>query len=423
MSEAQGTPETRYTDAAKGPRKGRMKLILAGVAAVLIIFVFWHVISRKPAVHGAAPQVVQVARAARGDMPETLMELGTVAPNATVTVLPQLSGYLTQVGYREGQDVVQGQFLAQIDPRQFEINLQQAQAQLLKDKAVLAQARSDLARFHQLREQKAIAEQTVTDQEFLVEQDEATVKTDQANIAQFRLDLIYCHITSPVSGRVGLRLVDPGNYVTASSSTGIVVITTMKPTTVEFTVAQNDLAKVIERFNAGATLPVTAYSSDNTRKIATGALYAISNQMTTSTGTVTLRATFPNDDEALFPNEFVNVEMLVDALSHVVLLPTPAVLSGAPGDYVYLVNADNSVSVRKITVGPSDGKNTAILAGISVGDTVVTDGTDRLSDGAKISVAAAKSTAGAAPSASKTAPGAKKTSGSPARGASPSTGG
>lgn len=423
MSEAQGTRETRSTDAAKGPRKGRMKLILAGVAAVLIIFVFWHVISRKPAVHGAAPQVVQVARAARGDMPETLMELGTVAPNATVTVLPQLSGYLTQVGYREGQDVVKGQFLAQIDPRQFEINLQQAQAQLLKDKAVLAQARSDLARFHQLREQKAIAEQTVTDQEFLVEQDEATVKTDQANIAQFRLDLIYCRIESPVSGRVGLRLVDPGNYVTASSSTGIVVITTMKPTTVEFTVAQNDLAKVIERFNAGAALPVTAYSSDNTRKIATGALYAISNQMTTSTGTVTLRATFPNDDEALFPNEFVNVEMLVDALSHVVLVPTPAVLSGAPGDYVYLVNADNSVSVRKITVGPSDGKNTAILAGISVGDTVVTDGTDRLSDGAKISVAAARSTAGAAPSASKTAPGAKKTSGSPARGASPSTGG
>jgi multidrug efflux system membrane fusion protein len=356
-------------------------------------------------------------------MPETLMELGTVTPNATVTVLPQLSGYLTEVGYREGQEVAKGQFLAQIDPRQYEINLQQAQAQLLKDQSVLTQARSDLARYHQLREQKAIAEQTVTDQEFLVQQDEATVKTDQANIAQFRLDLIYCRITAPVSGRVGLRLVDPGNYVTASSSTGIVVITTMKPTTVEFTVAQNDLAKVIERFNAGTTLPVTAYSSDNRRKIATGALYAIANQMTTSTGTVTLRATFPNDDEALFPSEFVNVEMLVDTLSQAVLLPTPAVLSGAPGDYVYLVNADNTVSVRKITVGPSDGQSTAILAGISVGDTVVTDGTDRLSDRAKISVAGARSTAGAAPAASKSAPGAKRTSGPPARGASPSTGG
>jgi membrane fusion protein, multidrug efflux system len=420
MTEAR---ETQYTDAAKEPRKGRMKLILAGVAVLLLIFVLWHLISRKPAGHGTAPQVVQVARAARGDMPETLMELGTVAPNATVTVLPQLSGYLTEVGYREGQEAVKGQFLAQIDPRQYEIDLQQARAQLLKDRSVLKQARSDLARYHQLREQKAIAEQTVTDQEFTVEQDEATVKTDQANIAQYQLDLVYCHITAPVSGRVGLRLVDPGNYVTASSSTGIVVITTMKPTTVEFTVAQNDLAKVIERFNAGATLPVTAYSSDNTRKIATGTLYAIGNQMTTSTGTVTLRATFPNDDEALFPSEFVNVEMLVDTLSQAVLLPTPAVLSGAPGDYVYLVNADNTVSVRKITVGPSDGKNTAILAGISAGDTVVTDGTDRLSDGAKISVAGARSTAGAAPSASKSAPGAKKTSGSPARGASPSTGG
>jgi len=423
MSEAQDKPETRSTEAAKAPRKNRVKLILAGVAAVLLIFVLWHLISRKPVVHGASPQVVQVARAVRGDMPETLMELGTVTPNATVTVLPQLSGYLTEVGYREGQDAVKGQFLAQIDPRQYEIDLQQTQAQLLKDQSVLTQARSDLARYHQLREQKAIAEQIVTDQEFLVEQDEAMVKIDQANIAQYRLDLVYCHITAPVSGRVGLRLVDPGNYVTASSSTGIVVITTMKPTTVEFTVAQNDLAKVIERFNQGAALPVTAYSSDNTQKIATGALYAISNQMTTSTGTVTLRATFPNDDEALFPDEFVNVEMLVDTLSNVVLLPTPAVLSGAPGNYVYVVNADNTVSVRKISVGPSDGKNTAILAGIEVGDTVVTDGTDRLSEGAKISVAGARGAGGARPSGSKTAPGARKTSGSPARVASPSTGG
>jgi multidrug efflux system membrane fusion protein len=330
-------------------------------------------------------------------MPEPLTELGTVAPVATVTVLPQLSGYLTEVGYREGEDVAQGQFLAQIDPRQFEIDLQQAQAQLLKDQAALAQARSDLVRFHQLRAQKAIAEQLVTDQEFLVHQDQAQVKIDQANIAQFRLDLVYCHITAPVAGRVGLRLVDPGNFVTASSSTGIVVITTMKPTTVEFTVAQNDLDKVIERFNSGAKLPVTAYTSDNTRQIATGTLYAISNQMATSTGTVMLRATFPNDDEALFPSEFVNVKMLVDTLKQAVLVPTPAVLSGAPGDYVYLANTDHTVSVRKVTLGPSDGKNTAILSGLAVGDTVVIDGTDRLSDGAKIGIGGADTAAGAAP--------------------------
>jgi multidrug efflux system membrane fusion protein len=400
--------ETQDTQAVKVPRNRRARVILAVVAAVLLILVLVHLFERKPSVHGAAPQMVKVAQAAGGDMPETLTELGTVSPIATVTVLPQLSGYLTEVGYREGQDVVKGQFLAQIDPRQYEIDLQLAQAQLLKDQSMLAQARSDLARYHQLRAEKAIAEQIVTDQEFLVQQDEAQVKTDQANIAQDRLDLVYCHITAPVAGRVGLRLVDPGNYVTASSSTGIVVITTMKPTTVEFNVAQNDLGRVIKHFNSGAKLPVTAYSSDNTRKIAIGTLYAISNQMATSTGTVTLRASFPNDDEALFPSEFVNVKMLVDTLNQAVLVPTPAVLSGAPGDYVYLANADRTVSVRKITLGPSDGKNTAILSGLSVGDTVVIDGTDRLSDGAKVSIAGANTASGAALPAPGSQPAAKK---------------
>jgi multidrug efflux system membrane fusion protein len=365
------------------------------IAAILLIFILVHLFARKPAARAPAAQSVKVAQAVSGDMPETLAELGTVTPLATVTVLPQLSGYLTQVGYREGQDVAKGQFLAQIDPRQFEIDLQQAQAQLLKDQSALAQARSDLARFETLRTQKAIAEQTVTDAEFAVEQDEAQVKADQANIAQFRLDLEYCRITAPVSGRVGLRLVDPGNYVTASSSPGIVIITTIKPTTVQFTVAQNDLGHVIERFNSGAKLPVTVYSSDNSVKIADGTLYAISNQMATSTGTVTLRATFANDDEALFPNEFVNVRMLVDTLQNAVVVPTSAVLSGAPGDYVYLANANGTVSVRKVTPGPSDGKNTVIASGLALGDTLVIDGTDRLSDGAKISVAAANSPAAA----------------------------
>jgi multidrug efflux system membrane fusion protein len=409
--------EEQDTKTVQRPGKRRTGLLLAAVVvAVLLVVVLVHLFTPESHARGTPPQVVKVAQATSGDMPEMLTELGTVTPTATVTVQPQLSGYLTQVGYREGQDVTQGQFLAQIDPRQFEIDLQQAQAQLLKDQAALAQARSDLARFHQLRAQQAIAEQLVTDQEFLVQQDEAQIKTDQANIAQFRLDLVYCHITAPVAGRVGLRLVDPGNFVTASSSTGIVVITTMKPTTVEFTVAQNDLDKVIERFNSDAQLPVTAYSSDNTQKIATGALYALSNQMATSTGTVTLRATFPNDDEALFPSEFVNVKMLVDTLKQAVLVPTPAVLSGAPGDYVYLANTDHTVSVRKVTLGPSDGKNTAILSGLSVGDTVVIDGTDRLSDGAKISIAGAGTAAGSAPSTPATQK--KKKPGAPAHGAS-----
>jgi membrane fusion protein, multidrug efflux system len=400
------------TTAARRPGSRRTGLILGLVGSGLVILMLVHLFKPKPAARSAPPQAVNVARAITGDMPETLAELGTVSPIATVTVLPQLSGYLTAVGYQEGQDVKRGQFLAQIDPRQFEIDLHQSQAQLTKDRAALGQARSDLARFEELHAKKAIAEQIVTDQQFLVKQDEAQVKVDQAAIAQFELDLTYCHITAPVAGRVGLRLVDPGNFVTASSSPGIVVITTMKPTTVEFTVAQNDLDHVAQRFNAGAKLPVTAYTSDNTRLIATGTLYAISNQMTTSTGTVTLRATFSNDDEALFPSEFVNVKLLVDTLHQAVLVPTSAVLSGAPGDYVYLVNANHTVSVHKVKLGPSDGTNTAILSGLIVGDTVVIDGTDRLNDGAKIGIAAAKPAAAA--SASNPA---KKTLDTPAKSA------
>ena len=396
--------ETQDTQTVQRPRNRRARVILAAVGAVLLVLVLVHLLVGKRPARAAAPQVVRVAQATQGDMPETLSELGTVTPIATVTVLPQLSGYLTAVGYREGEDVSQGQFLAQIDPRQYEIDLQQAQAALLKDRSSLAQARSDLARYEQLRAKKAIAEQTVVDQEFLVEQDEAQVKSDEANIAQYKLDLVYCHITAPVAGRVGLRLVDPGNYVTASSSPGIVVITTMKPTTVEFTVAQNDLGRVIERFGSGAQLAVTAYASDNSREIAAGTLYALSNQMATSTGTVTLRATFANADEALFPNEFVNIRMLVDTLHQAVLVPTPAVLNGAPGDYVFLVNPDHTVSVHKVTPGPSNGQNTAILSGLSVGDTVVIDGTDRLSDGSPIGIAAA-SAASSSSSATSSAPG------------------
>jgi len=398
---------TQDTATEHSPRHSRWRLIVAAVGAVLIILVLVHLCAPKPAAKGSPPQVVNVAKAVSGSMPETLTELGTVTPNATVTVLPQLSGYLTAVGYQEGQDVTKGQFLAQIDPRQYQIDLQQAQAALLKDQASLDQARSDLARYEQLQKQKAIAEQQVVDQQFLVKQDEGQVKSDQANIAQAQLDLVYCHITAPVAGRVGLRLVDPGNYVTASSSPGIVVITTMKPTTVQFTVAQNDLDRVIQRFNSGAKLPVTAYTSDNNREIATGTLYALSNQMTTSTGTVTLRATFANQDEALFPNEFVNIKMLVDTLNGAVLVPTPAMLSGAPGDYVYLVNADDTVSVHKVTPGPSDGQNTAILSGLSVGQTVVTNGTDRLNDGAKISIATAQKASGSAAASKSKSPPAK----------------
>jgi membrane fusion protein, multidrug efflux system len=400
--------ETTTTQKPTAPRRRRLIWIAGAVLAVLVAVILWHILQTPPA-KGTPPQMVKVAQATKGDMPVILNELGTVTPNATVTVVPNqaVSGYLTAVPFQEGQDIQKGQLLAQIDPRPYEVLKAQAEAQLAKDQATLDQARSDLTRYAHLNELKSIAEQTYVDQKFLVEQDAAAVKADQANIAQYDLDISYCHVTSPVAGRVGLRLVDAGNYLTGSSSTGLAVVTTMKPTTVEFTVAQNDLTAVVQRFNtASVKLPVTALTSDNSKQLGTGTLYALNNQMTTSTGTVTLRATFPNDDEALFPSEFVNIQLLVDTMSGAVLVPTTAVLSGAPGNYVYFVNKnakpkddkdkddksgkdDNSdtVSVHPVTLGPSDGKNTVITKGLNVGDTVVVDGTDRLSDGAKIKVA------------------------------------
>lgn len=383
---------------ATGPDRRKRWPLVAGIVAVAVVaLIVVHLLGGKKAHPGQPAQAVGTATAALGEMPENLQELGTVTPTATVTVLPQLSGYLTEVAYKEGQDVAKGQFLAQIDPRQYQIDKQQSQAQLAKDQASLGQARADLARYTQLHAQKSIAEQTFTDQQFTVQEDEAAVKADRAAIAQDDLDLAYCHITAPVAGRVGLRLVDPGNYVTASSSPGIVTITTMKPTTVQFQVPQNALGQVLQRFNAGAKLPVAIWNSDNSKQIATGTVYAIGNQMATGTGTVALRATVPNDDEALFPNEFVNVTLLVDTLKNAVLVPTPAVQTGAPGDFVYLVNSDDTVSVHKVTLGPSDGKNTVILSGLSAGQVVVTDGTDRLSDGAPVKLA------GAAPAGSGSA--------------------
>lgn len=389
------TPPAPEPLPANQPPKRRRIALWIGIVVVLalVAWVAWHLIHRPAARRGTQPQIVSVSQAAFGDMPVTITSLGTVTPEATVTVLPQLSGYLTQVGYQEGQDVKQGQFLAQIDPRQYEISKEQAQAQLAKDRAALAQARADLVRYTQLHEQKSIAEQTFADQQFTVAQDEAAVQADQANIKQFELDLTYCRITAPVSGRVGLRLVDPGNYVTATSATGIAVITSIKPTTVEFTVAQNALPGVMKRYRTGTPLTVTAYSSDNKTQLATGALYAVSNQMATATGTVTLRARFANDDEVLFPQEFVNVTLLVDTLQHVVLVPTPAVQSGAPGEFVYVVTPQKTAALRKVTIGPSDGKHTVITAGLNAGDTVVTDGMDRLSDGAHIALPMAASAA------------------------------
>jgi membrane fusion protein, multidrug efflux system len=384
--------EVVNTQMANQPRVHRVRWIVASAVLILIAVVLWQKLAPKPPPRAAAAQIVRVTQATRGDMPVVLNELGTVTPTATVTVMPNqaVSGYLIEVPFQEGQDVQKGQVLAQIDPRPFQAALDQAIGTLQRDQGLLDEAKMDLVRFETLAKQNSIARQQAEDQAYLVKQDEGTVKLDQAAVDTARLNLSYCRITSPVAGRVGLRLVDPGNYITGSSSSGVAVVTTIKPTTVEFTVAQNDLQKVVERFRMpGVKLPVMAYTSDGAKQLATGTLYAINNQMTMSTGTVTLRAAFANDDEALFPNEFVNIQLLVDTLHQAVLVPTTAVLSGAPGNYVYLVNKDDTASVHKVALGPTDGKNTVIASGLNAGDSVVTDGTDRLSHGAKVRVAGA----------------------------------
>ncbi len=369
----------------KGKKKHRWLWLGLILLAVIVVAYARHPGVEKPKKE-MGPQRVGVAKVFTGAMPETISALGTVTSTSTVIVLPQLSGYLTEVGFNEGQEVAKGQFLAQIDPRPYQVQLELYQGQQAKDMALLQQAKSDLKRYEMLQRKNSISDQQVSDQKFLVLQNQASVRIDQANIDAARLNLTYCHITAPVAGKVGLRLVDPGNYVTSGNSTGVAVITVIKPITVIFSIPQKELQTVLERVYAGASLKATAFSSDYGKVIAEGTLTAVDNQVDTSTGTVKLRATFENSDNALFPNEFVNIRLLVNTLQRAVLVPSPAVQTGTPGSYVYLVKPDDTVAVQTVTTGPSDGTKTVISGGLQPGDTVVTDGVDRLKDGMKIAM-------------------------------------
>ncbi len=390
-----------------GPRRRRRALLLLLLLAVLLGGVlFWHPWAPRPAVShdptadgglrggpggghgGGAPQAVGVAAAAAGDVAISLTELGTVTPLATVTVKTQINGILTQVAFTEGQMVHRGDFLAQIDPRPYQALLEQYEGNLARDQALLADAQLDLARYQKLNAQDSIARQTVDTQAALVRQDQGTIKADQALIDTQRLNLIYCHITSPVDGRVGLRQVDQGNYVTTGDANGIVVVTTLQPITVIFTLPEDNIPAVAARTHAGATLPVEAWDRADAAKIADGALLTLDTQIDATTGTVKARASFPNADFALFPQQFVNAHLLVDTLHAKVLVPNAAVQRGSPGTFVYLVAADDTVSVRKVVTGPSDITNIAITSGLAPGDRVVVDGADRLHEGSKVSVPA-----------------------------------
>ncbi|WP_175849682.1 MdtA/MuxA family multidrug efflux RND transporter periplasmic adaptor subunit [Burkholderia cepacia] len=399
--------------AARRPRR----TLMAGALAVVVIggLLWWHPWNRTPAAGSAAtgagasaagggghrgrggpaamaniPQPVQVATATQGEMPIVLSALGTVTPLANVTVKTQLSGYLQSVSFQEGQIVRKGDVLAQIDPRPYQVSLENAEGTHARDSALLATARLDLKRYQTLLSQDSIASQTVDTQASLVKQYEGAVKTDQAAIDSAKLNLTYARITAPVSGRVGLRQVDPGNYVTPGDTNGIVVITQLQPMSVIFTTSEDNLPQILKQVNAGQKLSVTAYNRNNTVPLETGSLATLDNQIDTSTGTVKLRANFDNKEGMLFPNQFVNTRLLVDVMRNATIVPTSAVLTGSIGQFVYVVKPDNTVTVRKVTVGPVDGERTSIVSGVSLGERVVTDGSDRLREGAKISIPADK---------------------------------
>jgi multidrug efflux system membrane fusion protein len=272
----------------------------------------------------------------------------------------------------------------QIDPRPYQVAHEQAQGALARDKALLANARVDLERYQTLFAQDSIAEQQLATQKSLVAQYAGAVTTDQGQIDAAKLNLTYCHIVSPIAGRVGLQQINVGNYVTPAEPNGLVVVTQLEPITVVFTLPEDDIPPLLQRLHAGATLPVTAWDRSNTHQLASGTLQSIDSQIDTTTGTIRLKAVFANVDESLFPQQFVNVVLLLDTLHRATLIPQAGVQRGAPGTYVYVVNGDQTVSVRKVTLGPGDADNVVISAGLKLGESVVVDGADRLKDGAKV---------------------------------------
>jgi membrane fusion protein, multidrug efflux system len=334
---------------------------------------------------GGGPAPVVATRARRGNIGVYDVALGAVTPINTVTVKSRVDGQLMNILYKEGDNVQKGQLLIEIDPRPYEVQLEQAEGQLAKDTAALNNARVDLARYETLVKQNAVPEQQLATQKATVAQDEGTVKSDQGQIDSARLNLSYCKIGAPITGRVGLRLVDPGNIIHAGDANGLVVITQMEPISVIFPVAEDQLPPVLQRMRAGQTLTVDAWDAANTRKIISGKLTTIDNQIDQSTGTVRMRADFDNRNYELFPNQFVNARLLVQLKTGVVLLEDAAIQRSTSQVYVFLVKPDSTVTVRNITVGTSEGGNTEITSGLAAGDEVVMTGVDKLQEGMKVS--------------------------------------
>ena len=362
--------------------------LLLVAAAVAALFFYRHqgeqAKTRARFDPNSRPMSVLVAQAAKQDVKVYLDALGTVTSRNAVTVKARVDGQLMSVRFREGQAVKAGELLAEIDPRPFEVQLAQVNGQLAKDKASLDNAQIDLERYKTLLSQDSISRQQVDTQEALVRQFRGALAADQGQVDNARLQLSYCRITAPISGRVGLRQVDPGNMIHASDANGIVTITQLQPITVLFNIPEDDLPAVMQRTRAGGAVSVEAYDRQKKNKLATGALLTTDNQIDPATGTIKLRAEFSNDDTTLFPNQFVNVRMLVDVLKDAVVIPSPAVQRGRNGEYVYVLKDAESVALRPVKTGVAEGEVVAIASGLDAGESVVVDGADKLRDGAKV---------------------------------------
>ncbi|AVD83433.1 multidrug transporter subunit MdtA [Pseudomonas sp. SWI6] len=332
------------------------------------------------------PVPVRVEPVRVGDFPLYYKALGTVTATNTVNVRSRVAGELVKIHFKEGQQVKAGDLLAEIDPRSYRIALQQAEGTLAQNQAQLKNAQVDLARYKGLYAEDSIAKQTLDTAEAQVAQFQGLVKTNQAQVNDARLNLDFTQIRAPISGRVGLRQLDLGNLVAANDTTALVVITQTEPISVTFTLPETELSRVLERYRSGASLPVEAWDRSDSKLQSTGVLGSLDNQIDTTTGTLKFKGRFENKDQALFPNQFVNVRLLADTLKQVVLAPAAAIQFGNDGTFAYVVNADNKVNIRKLKVGASDGEHSVILEGLAAGDRLVLEGTDRLREGTQVEV-------------------------------------
>jgi len=379
-------PSIGPAQATKKPSRGRLVLAFILILLVVAGIVWWtwppktQQQSRNNGPMSIVPEVV-----GSGDIGVNINALGTVTSLATVTIRTQISGYMQKIDFTEGKDVRIGELLAEIDPRPYEATLAQAKGQLARDEAMLRGVQVDLTRYQGLAAQNAVPHQTLDTQVALVAQDEGTVEADKASVKSAEVNLAYCRIVSPLNGRVGLRQVDQGNYVTPGDANGIVVITQLHPISVLFTVPEDNLQAISKRLQAGAVLPSTALDRTGVTKIADGLLQTFDSQIDPTTGTIKLRAQFQNEDRLLYPNQFVNIRLLLDTHKNVTTMSTAGIQRGAPGTFVYLINADTStVSVRPVKLGVTDGDRVEVLSGLTPGDRIVIDGADKLRDGAKI---------------------------------------